>query len=272
MVSHLHVISGLPRAGSTLLSAILQQNPRFHAGVTSPVLGLCAGMLEKMAPNSEFHSFFDDERRRRLLKGIVRAYYGGAADDRVVFDTNRSWTGKIPLLTAMYPEARLICCVREIGWIIDSIEKALRENPLQHSRIFGYKAGSSVYGRVETLMNSESGLIGLAWSSLMEAWFSREAKRLIVVRYESLTSDPAGVLNRVYAELGEPAFQHDFNDIAYDTTAYDADLGMPGLHRVQASVTASKRAPCIPPDLFAKHANLSFWNKVEVNPGGAIVL
>jgi len=33
----LHFISGLPRSGSTLLSAILRQNPRFYAGMTSPV-------------------------------------------------------------------------------------------------------------------------------------------------------------------------------------------------------------------------------------------
>ena len=33
----IHFISGLPRSGSTLLAGILRQNPRFHAGMTSPV-------------------------------------------------------------------------------------------------------------------------------------------------------------------------------------------------------------------------------------------
>ncbi|HEX8778946.1 MAG TPA: sulfotransferase, partial [Rhodanobacter sp.] len=32
-----HFISGLPRSGSTLLAAILKQNPRFRAGMTSPL-------------------------------------------------------------------------------------------------------------------------------------------------------------------------------------------------------------------------------------------
>ena len=35
-----HFISGLPRSGSTLLAAILRQNPRFHAGMSSPVASL----------------------------------------------------------------------------------------------------------------------------------------------------------------------------------------------------------------------------------------
>jgi len=34
-----HFISGLPRSGSTLLAALLRQNPRFHAAMTIPVRG-----------------------------------------------------------------------------------------------------------------------------------------------------------------------------------------------------------------------------------------
>ncbi len=35
-----HFISGLPRSGSTLMGAVLKQNPRFHAGMSSPVASL----------------------------------------------------------------------------------------------------------------------------------------------------------------------------------------------------------------------------------------
>ncbi len=76
MLNRLHVIAGLPRSGSTLLSAILRQNPRFRAEVTSPVLSLCSSALEKMSPNSEFYTFFDDDRRRRILRSIFTGYYG----------------------------------------------------------------------------------------------------------------------------------------------------------------------------------------------------
>ncbi|MBD2040099.1 sulfotransferase, partial [Microcoleus sp. FACHB-672] len=50
----IHFISGLPRSGSTLLSAILRQNPRFHAGMTSPVGALVERMLEAMSENNEY--------------------------------------------------------------------------------------------------------------------------------------------------------------------------------------------------------------------------
>jgi sulfotransferase len=267
-----HVISGLPRSGSTLLSAILRQNPRFHADVTSPILTLTSAVQDRMTANSEFSSFFDDNRRRAILRGLVESYHSGVGEDQVVFDTNRLWTGKSALLRNLYADARLICCVREVGWIIDSLERMLRKNPLQHSRVFQFKPGTSVYGRVETLMNSESGLIGLPWSALREAWFSEDAKHLIIVPYESLVRDPGRVISGLYKELGEAPFQHDFERIDYNAPAYDADLGMPGLHEVRPAVEMNRREPSIPPDIFAEKSKLSFWNRPNLNRRGVTVL
>jgi len=33
-VAKIHFVSGLPRSGSTLLAALLQQHPRFQAGMS----------------------------------------------------------------------------------------------------------------------------------------------------------------------------------------------------------------------------------------------
>lgn len=216
--------------------------------------------------------FFNDERRRAILRGVFDSYYVDVAAGHVVFDTNRTWTGKLSLLNDLYPQARVICCVREIGWIIDSVERMLRKNPLQLSRIFDYKPGSSVYSRVETLMNSEKGLIGLAWSSLREAWFSQQAGKLIVINYDTLVRSPAAVLQQLYRELDETWYEHDFENLRYDEPGYDAHLGMPGMHKVGAKVEYQKRDSCIPPDIFDKYADLSFWLKPEMNSRGIVVL
>lgn len=55
-------MSGLPRSGSTLLAAILRQNPRLHANVASPVAGLFLAMLREMSAG-ESAIFFDDSQR-----------------------------------------------------------------------------------------------------------------------------------------------------------------------------------------------------------------
>jgi sulfotransferase len=272
MVAKVHFISGLPRSGSTLLGALLRQNPRFGAGVTSPVAMLCGALQEKMNGTSEFAVFFDDVRRRTMLRGTFEAYYAKALEGAVVFDTNRTWTGKAALLGELYPGSRIICCVREVGWIINSIERMLAKNPLQLSRIFNFKPGHSVYSRAEILMNSETGLVGQAWSTMREAWFGEHARRLVVVPYERLAREPARIMRQLYTELGEPWFAHDFENVVYDEPDYDAALGMPGLHKVKERVAYEEQRPCIPPDLFAKYADVNFWLKPELNHRKVAVL
>ncbi|MGH8137248.1 MAG: sulfotransferase, partial [Steroidobacteraceae bacterium] len=49
-----HFISGLPRSGSTLLSAILKQNPRFHAGMTSPLGDMVSTLVAEMSGKNDF--------------------------------------------------------------------------------------------------------------------------------------------------------------------------------------------------------------------------
>jgi sulfotransferase len=255
-----------------LLSALLRQNPRFRAAMTSPVAMLCDALQQKMNGPNGFNVFFDDARRKALLRGVFDAYYGESADDDVVFDTNRTWTGKAAWLAELYPESRIICCVREVGWIIDSVERMLNKNPLELSRLFDFKPRSSVYERVEILMNAEKGLIGQAWSTLREAWFGEQAKRLIVIPYNSLAGDPGRVLSKLYDTLGEPPFGHDFDHAVYDQPDYDAALGMPGMHKVREKVQFQKRTPCIPPDLFGKYNEANFWLRPELNHHAVTIL
>ena len=275
MATQFHAISGLPRSGSTLLSALLCQNPRFSAAMTSPVAVLVGSVHGKMC-GGEFGGFFDDSKRATILRAVVESYYADKIDTLpakpVVFDTNRTWTGRAALWGAMYPQSRIICCVRDVGWIIDSVERMLAKNPLQLSRMFKFQPGTSVYARAEILMNSDSGLVGLAWSNLREAWFGEQAKRLILVPYNHLVKEPQRTLTRLYAELGEPLFEHDLQNVVYDEPDYDAHLGMPGLHAVRKNVEFQARKLCIPPDIFARYSTTGFWNNAELNTHGVTIL
>lgn len=131
-----HFISGLPRSGSTLLAAILRQNPRFHAGMTSPVGTLFAGMLNQFAAGTEFGSTITHAQRRRPVRGLFDAYYADQADKSVIFDTNRMWSAKMPALLDQFPGAKVIACVRNVAWIMDSLERRYRANPYELTRLF----------------------------------------------------------------------------------------------------------------------------------------
>ncbi len=253
-----HFISGLPRSGSTLLSAILLQNPRFHAGMTSPVGALFSGVLEQCSAGSEFGAVIDTEMRRRLLRGLFDSYYA-RADKPVVFDTNRQWSSRLPAISDLFPKAKVIACVRNVAWVMDSLERLYRANPYENTKLFGDAVErNTVYSRCETLAQRNR-LVGFAWAALKEAYYGEHADSLLIVDYDLLTQAPERVLRLVYDFIGEPWFEHDFEHLAYDAPEFDQALGVAGLHKVKPKVALQSRRTILPPDLFKQYADLSFW-------------
>jgi sulfotransferase len=267
MPNCLHFISGLPRAGSTLLAALLRQNPRFSAGMSSPVYNLFRSMLGETSARNEGAVFLDDDIRKRLLTAVFDAYYDLAAPEKVIFDTNRGWTTKLPALVALFPQAKVICCVRNPGWILDSIESLIRRNAFELSGIFNYDPGGTVYSRVEGLA-SAAGMYGFSLNALREAVYGPQADRLLLVRYETLVANPLGVLAAIYGFIGEELHPHDPNHIeqSYDMIEFDQRLGTPGLHEVGRKVEARERRSILPPDLFARYERDAFWEDLKQLP------
>lgn len=271
MDNGIHFISGLPRSGSTLLAAILRQNPRFHAGMTGPVGSLIMALLRQMSQDNETSVFVDDRRRKAVLSSIFDAYYQQEHPTRLVFDTNRIWCTRMPTIAELFPKARVIAFVRHVPWILDSVERLVRRNHLEPSKIFNFEPGGTVYSRVEGL-GSGSGMVGFAWNALREAWFGEQADRMMVVTYETLTTDPKRAIDAVYDFVGEPHFDHDFTNITYDAAEFDARLGTPGLHSVGQQVRAIPRNTILPPDLFHRVEGDSFWRDPVQNPRGVPVV
>ena len=271
MRNGLHFISGLPRSGSTLLAAILRQNPRFHAGMTSPVGALYMALEGALSRRNEAAVFITPEQRRNVLRGVFESYYRAIGSEQTVFDTNRAWCAKLPALTELFPQARLICCVRAIPWIMDSVERIVRRNAFELSGMFGYESGGTVFTRVNRLAAGD-GMVGYALDALKEAFYGEQADRLILVEYQALTRAPAGTLRLLYEMLGEPAFAHDFDNVDYEADAFDLALGTPGLHQVRRQVEWIERAAVLPPELFSRFQNDSFWRVAENNIRGVPII
>ena len=254
-----HFLSGLPRAGSTLLAAILLQNPRFHAG--SPVGALYSGMLQQFGAGTEFGPVITTEERRRLVRGLFDSYYANqvAQAKAVVFDTNRMWTAHLPMLIDQFPGSKVLACVRNVGWVMDSIERKYSEDPYEITRLFNNDTErATVYSRVETLAQ-QSRMVGYPWTALKSAFYSEHASCMLLIEYDLLAQAPQKVIPLIYQFLGEAPFDHDYERIAYDVPEFDAPLGMRGLHKVRPAVRLHPRETILPPDLFQQYSKLSFW-------------
>jgi sulfotransferase len=265
-----HFISGLPRSGSTLLAALLLQNPRFHAGMTSPVGSFVRGILNQLGAGSEFSSVVTTEQRRRVTSGIFNSYYADQNDKSVIFDTNRMWSAHLPFLMDQFPGSKLIACVRNVAWVMDSLERRYRANPYEITRLFNDDTErNTVYSRIETLAQANR-LVGYPWTALKEAFYGEHADSILIVDYDLLAQAPEKVMPLIYQFIDEPNFNHDFTNVNYDAHEFDAQLGLHGMHKVRNSVSYEQRTSILPPDLFDKYATLSFWNNTELSRANVI--
>lgn len=260
----IHFISGLPRSGSTLLAAILRQNPRFHAGMTSPVGAMYMALERSMSRQNESAVFIDPVQRRDVLAGLFTNYFREIQATKVVFDTNRLWCAKLPALNQLFPAARVICCVRDVGWIMDSIERLVRRNAFEPSGMFGYESGGTVFSRIGAVASSD-GLVGYALDALKDGFFGEQAPIMILVEYEALVTDPTRTMRSIYDFIGEPWFEHDFNNVVYDADEFDLALGAPGLHTIRRKVEFIPRQTVLPPQLFRRFDDDMFWRSPDAN-------
>ena len=88
---------------------------------------------------------------------------------------------------------------------------------------------------------------------------------MILVEYNALCSDPTRTLQAIYGFIGEPWFDHDFDNVEYDADEFDLALGAPGLHAIRRKVEFIARQTVLPPQLFHRFDDDMFWRHPEGN-------
>src|SRR6201986_4862332 len=169
-----HFISGMPRSGSTLLAAILNQNPRFRSGMTSPLADIMGVVMAETSSKNDFSFDVSDDQRVAVLRGLVENFYAGQSDAGFVFDTSRLWCSRMQLLGTLFPQAKVIACVRQLSWVLDSMERLVRRQPAGVRKVFRFDTNTTVHSRVEALTDPR-GMVWFAFQSIKDAFYGRYA-------------------------------------------------------------------------------------------------
>ena len=212
-----HAICGLPRAGSTLASNILAQNPAFSVLHTSPLPMLLDHFANGATDAPEIKGMLardvagTDQRIWDTARAMMEAFSDTSG---VAFDKNRLWNVHQFTLAKLYPRAKLIVCVRNLCAIFGSTEKQWRRNPLLR-----VPPGLTMRARMENQF-SRDGLIGSSLTGIEDLLLA-DNPNVFWMAYEALTQNPGMVMQRLYDFLGEPFFEHDFERIK--NTAVDPD-------------------------------------------------
>lgn len=250
-----HFITGLPRSGSTLLTTILNQNPKFHSSITDPLATFVKGMLETLQTEPGMKSEFPEERRANSIRGMIEGSYIHI-DKPIIFNTNRAWTYLTTQIKSIYPKSKIIVCVRDINWVLDSLETIHRKNPLSPNTVTG-GPGKSVYDRCDSYMDAQ-GIVGFPYVGIKQAITGDERDILMLVEYNDLVKNPEKTLKAVYAFIGEPYFEHNFNNVEANWDEYDKEIGVP-FHRVRKKIAFNERNTILPPDIQSRFANMEVW-------------
>lgn len=263
MTPHFIGVSGLPRAGSTLLCQLLAQHPDLHSeGNSSPLCNALLGMRHTISDDPFFLSQLDTSfdasygHLTTAMRGFLRGWYQDCGKQAVV-DKNRGWLKAMEMLLQLAPEAKLIVCVRELGQVYGSVEA-------QHQRtilldFIDHLADYDRLGRADMLFGKDR-TIGAPLSDLQGIPDLPLAvqQRLYVLRFEDMMARPAECMAHLYAWLGLAPFQIDPGKLRVGLRESDSHYRMKYTHRQFSSIRAPQQH-AIPPRIQQYIENACGW-------------
>ena len=277
-------MAGLPRSGSTLLSTLLNQNPRIYSGPSSPILGTMYSTHDSFIGNELYTGYPKPDQVNEIIGSIIEHWYSDI-DKPVVIDKNRAWCARVPFIEGyIKQDAKVIVPVRRVDEILASILTMIKRNPFEEGQprinfVDEYLVKTNIpindENRCQHLLNPD----GIVWESLNATKLGVDegyGDKFHYVDYNDLITDPQGQLDQIYEFLGEEPFKHTFDNLSNDHREDDlTTYGLGDMHKVHEKIQKKSQDPnSILPDsiieLYNKNKKtLEFWkihDTIEVKP------
>ena len=249
MKAQLHFMSGVPRSGSTVLAAILNQNKQTHVSTTSGLVFALDGMANTWASTGLLRA---DEKNHKILvdsmRGVIESFYEGF-DAPVIIDKGRGWP--IPqIMQAMTQvigeKPKIIATVRSIPECMASFVRVAKPDNLDD---FIYSGELSEHLKAAYIT--------------LQTGYEHAPECFCIVEYDDLIADPKSQLDRIHAFLGLDDFDYDFE--AIDGTSVQEDdeeiHGYAGMHDIKPSLAKQHNED--PRDVLKHHYSTfcqpEFW-------------
>jgi len=220
-------LSGLPRTGSTLLSAILSQNPETHAEGNSAVCQLMWDLQQSCETTAaeQLQANHRQTDQDALVASVPAIYYRNVKAQHIV-DKCRSWT--LPDNMAMLrryvtDDPKVIVMTRPLDEIVRSFVRLRQANGWTDPEAGLLEPMS------EPIMRSQSGV---------EHARATNTGEFLFIEYADLVSDPRAAVNSIYSFCEWEPFEHDFDNVINKHPEDDTIYGLLGMHDIRPKVTA----------------------------------
>ena len=238
-------LSGLPRTGSTLLSAILSQNPEIHAEGNSAVCQLMWDMQQSATSSQQMQANGKD-LVDKLVRSIPDVYYADTSRP-IIVDKCRSWTlpANMEMLNRYFDNpVKVIVLIRPVVEIVASFMALRKANGWQDLETGLLDDGS------EPIMRS---LAGVEWAT------QNNTGQFLFLTYDELVDNTQGSLDRIYQHCGWEPFAHNLDSIVNNHKEKDSVYGLVGQHDIRSQISRRLLDVDISDELLEKCSSLDKW-------------
>lgn len=271
-----YFMSGLPRSGSTLLSAILNQNPQIYCGPSSPVVPTMTAIEGSLSQDELFLAYPKQEFGKNLIASVIDQYYSDI-DKPIIIEKNRSWVSRINYIKGYFEieNPKIIFPVRDVSEILASFISMIRRNPTIVNQRLNFidqtlvQQGIPINDENRCRLVAGPGILGQSFDGLKQALTEGYRNNIHFVEYRDLVNDPQKTMKKIYEFLGEPYYHHKFTNLKNIHQERDAEIyGFPDMHEVREKVKSVAEAPedVLPKSVLDSVEGAEFWRGLDDIP------
>jgi sulfotransferase len=268
-----YFMSGLPRSGSTMLSAILNQNPKFYSGPSSPVVATMLKLEESLNQDELFLAFPKYDFGKDLISSVIDHYYSDT-EKPIIFEKNRSWVYRMHYIPGYFDikNPKVLIPVRDISEILASFISMINRNPTIVNERLNFidqtlvQQGIPINDENRCRLIAGPGILGQSFDGIKLALSQGHRSNLHFIEYKNLVKNPQETMKKVYEFLNEPYFEHDFNNLVNIHQENDAQIyGFEDMHHVRSKVKSTSKNPeeVLSPAIIEMCQGAEFWRELE---------
>ena len=258
----INFLVGIPRAGNTVFSSIINQNPKMKSTANSVVFGIVKSLiLTKM--ESGYQNFPLEEPFNNVCDSIIPSYYKDWKENYILDRGPWGVPPHLEFLQRHYKgQLKFIILVRSITEVLQSYIKHSNEN----KNAFINRYNNTVEEKCNALMNIEglimAELVGI--HNLTQVEQNKHMSHLI--EYNDLISKPKETIKGVYDFLSIPYFNHNFESFEQfniNGQEYNDEVVGDNLHKVRENGLSKTIHEPLPQSVLEKYSNCEFWRNNE---------
>ncbi|MBT5163950.1 MAG: sulfotransferase [Lentimicrobiaceae bacterium] len=244
------ILAGLPRSGITVLSALLNQNPKIYVTTTSAfveILWRCYSVWDEEKRVENFNTDKLKKAKVPFLKGMTDSYFSQLTDKPIVIDKCRQWMNiaNIEMYIKVYGERpKILCPVRSVDEIVISFAELYIKNKTSWwswDGIDNWLSGNQFYD---------------SYYQMKEALNSEYKDCFHLFEYDDLVNDTQNTMDNIYKFLEVDGYNHTLN---VEVAEIESDWGLDGLHKIRKKISKKVSNTLIPSDLHTTFNEMNFW-------------